>query len=347
MTEETIKILAKAGDTPLTTSALPFSAAREDHSRGVQRFAWLVLIYNVAVILWGSIVRATGSGAGCGEHWPLCNGTVMQHSPRIETIIELTHRVTSGIALVAMLALLAWTFASTAKRHLARFFVIAAAVLTFNEALLGALLVLLGKVAHDQSASRAVYLSLHLANTLLLLAALAFTAHFLSRERGFMRGSVEYRAQGVASIGLLATLFVGVSGSLAALGDTLFPATSLGAALAQDFSAKSGWLLRIRWLHPSLGFLAGAFICWLIFTSAWRGRNRSLAMGVVGLLALQYLLGFADVALLAPTWMQIVHLLGADLLWIALVVLTARVCIVPIGCTESICHLPFAGLRSK
>lgn len=323
----------------MTTNAIPFSAAGERHSRGVQRFAWFVLIYNVAVILWGSIVRATGSGAGCGEHWPLCNGTVIQHSPQMETIIELTHRITSGIALVAMLALLGWIFASTAKRHLARFFVVAAAILTFNEALLGALLVLLGKVAHDQSASRAVYLSLHLANTLLLLAALALTAHFLSRERGFMRGSVEYRSMGVASIGLLATLFVGVSGSLAALGDTLFPASSLSSAIAADFSSKSAWLLRIRWLHPTMGFLAGAFICWLIFTSAWKGRNRDLALGVISLLALQYALGFVDVALLAPTWMQIVHLLGADMLWIALVILAARFCIVPIGCVENACSL--------
>jgi cytochrome c oxidase assembly protein subunit 15 len=323
----------------LTTSAIPFLSSDTWTSKGVQRFAWSVLVYNVAVILWGSIVRATGSGAGCGEHWPLCNGTVMQHSPRMETMIELTHRVTSGIALIAMLALLAWTFAATTKRHLARASVVAAAILTFNEALLGALLVLLGKVAHDQSTSRAVYLSLHLANTLLLLAALALTAHFLSRSVGYMRGSVEYRSTGVASVGMLATLFVGVSGSLAALGDTLFPATSFRSALAQDFSANSTWLLRIRWLHPTLGFIAGAFICWLIFNGAWRGRNRGLAMSVVALLALQYALGAADIALLAPTWMQIVHLLGADMLWIALVVLTARLCVVPIGCTEGLCSV--------
>jgi cytochrome c oxidase assembly protein subunit 15 len=238
-----------------------------------------------------------------------------------------------------MIILLVWIFATTARRHLARGAVVAAAILTFNEALLGALLVILGKVAHDQSASRAVYLSLHLANTLLLLAALALTAHFLARPMGFMRGSVEYRSTGVASIGLLATLVVGVSGSLAALGDTLFPATSLSAAFAQDFSSKSAWLLRIRWLHPTMGFLAGAFICWLIFTSAWKGRNRKLAGSVVALLVLQYALGFADVLLLAPTWMQIVHLLGADLLWLTLVVLTARVCVVPIGCTGNLCHV--------
>ncbi len=96
-------------------------------------------------------------------------------------------------------------------------------------------------------------------------------------------------------------------------------------------------MLRIRWVHPTLGFIAGAFICWLIFTGAWKGRNRKLALGVVALLVLQYVLGFTDIALLAPTWMQILHLLGADVLWIALVVLTARLCIVPIGCTGDFC----------
>jgi cytochrome c oxidase assembly protein subunit 15 len=331
----------------LTTNAASIADVKRPSLKGVRRFAWCVLVYNVGVILWGGIVRATGSGAGCGEHWPLCNGTVIQHSVKIATLIELTHRVTSGIALVAMLALLAWTFAVTAKRHFARATVVAATVLTFNEALLGALLVLLGKVAHDQSASRAVYLSLHLANTLLLLAALALTAHFLSRRSGFMRGSVDFHSVGIALAGLLATLFVGVSGSLAALGDTLFPATSLRSALAEDFSSRSEWLIRIRWLHPTMAVLAGVFICWLVFRSAWQGRNRKMAIGVVALLASQYLLGLADLTLLAPTWIQIVHLLGADVLWLTLVVLSARVCAVPVGCRESpVCGADTAEIRT-
>ena len=323
-----------------TPPLLSASAARprgELPSVPVRRYAWAVLAYNIAVVLWGAIVRATGSGAGCGEHWPLCNGTVMQHSPAMNTVIELTHRVSSGIALVAMLGLVAWVFLGTARYHLARVSVVAAAVLTFNEALLGALLVLLGKVAKDQSASRAVYLSLHLANTLLLLGALALTAHFLGRSTGRMRGSVDYRGLFPATVGVLATLIVGVSGSLAALGDTLFPAASLRAAFAQDFSAKSAWLLRIRWVHPVSSFLAGAFICWLLWQSVRVGVNRRLGQFVLGLLLLQFGLGFADLWLLAPTWIQVVHLLGADLLWVSLIVLAARVCIVPTGCLGATC----------
>ena len=206
-----------------------------------------------------------------------------------------------------------------------------------NEAFLGALLVKLGYVVRDQSAGRFIVLPIHLANTLLLLAALALTAHFLSRTVGFMRGSVDYLRAGTASLGLFLTLLVGVTGSLAALGDTLFPAATLRAAIAQDFASSSMWILHYRWTHPALGFAAGMFLLQIIYQAVNEPRQRRLAIAVIGLLFLQYALGFADIALLAPTWMQIVHLLGADLLWIALVVLTARLCIVPVGCTARTC----------
>jgi heme a synthase len=296
------------------------------------RFAWGVLAYNIAVILWGALVRATGSGAGCGDHWPLCNGVVIQAHPRIATIIELTHRRTSGVAVFAMLVLLLWTFRSTPRKHLARASAVAAAVLTFNEALLGALLVLLRLTADNRSGERAVYLSLHLANTLLLLAALALCAHFSSRRSDSSRGTVHLVHLPLGLLGLTATLAVGVSGSLAALGDTLYPAATLRAAFTADFSEQSSWLLRLRFIHPLSALIAGLFICWLVRTAFRRSRHgdrlgdRRLGVGVVALLLLQIGLGLGDVLLLAPVWMQIVHLLGADLLWVALVVLTARVC---------------------
>jgi len=305
---------------PAHTDRLPSIALR--------RFAWGVLVYFVAVILWGGLVRATGSGAGCGDHWPLCNGTVLQHHPALGTLIEFAHRATSGIDLLCVLALLFWTFAAVPRRHLARAFAVSVLVLTLNEALLGALLVLLGHTAQDRSPSRAVYLGLHLTNTLLLVAALTLTAHFLSRRDAAMRGTLALRTPRLALTGLIATLIVGVTGSLAALGDTLYPAHNLLSALAQDFSSNSSWLLEIRWLHPAISLIAGAFIVWLIARSLRVPAQRSLAIGILALLALQYLLGIADVALLAPTWMQMMHLLGADLLWIALVILSARLCLV-------------------
>jgi len=313
---------------PVGTGKMPSAALR--------CFAWAVLAYFVAVILWGALVRATGSGAGCGEHWPLCNGTVIQHSLRMDTIIEFTHRVTSGISFFSAIGLFAWTFAATVRGHLARAASLAAVVLTLIEAILGALLVKLGLTAQSQSPLRAPYLALHLANTLLLLAALTLAAHFLSRTRGYTRNTVCLIAPAGASAAIITLLIVGVTGSLAALGDTLYPASSVAAALAQDFSSTSAWLVRWRWTHPAIAFFASVVVIWLLVRASrlslhrslyW--DNRGLSALVLILMAAQYLLGALDVVLLAPVWLQLMHLLGADVLWAALVVLTARLTLQP------------------
>lgn len=313
-----------------SAQAFPAAASPAQRSRtstALPRFAWWLLAYNVPVILWGAVVRATRSGNGCGDHWPLCNGVVLQTNPHLATWIELAHRMSSGLTLPAVLLLLVWTFRATDSGHLARIASIAAVVFTFNEGLLGALLVLLRLTADNRSPARAVYLSLHLANTLLMLGALTLAAHFLSRREAFTRRTIRFTQLPLALTGITATLLLGVTGTLAALSDTLFPATSLSAAFAQDFSASGGWLLRLRILHPLTAVIAGLFICWLLLRSIKRPSERKLALLVLGLLLLQVALGLADVTLLAPLWLQILHLLGADLLWIALVVLAARICV--------------------
>ncbi len=178
----------------MSTIAVPVNAQRLP-SPALRRFAWGVLGYFIAVILWGSLVRATGAGAGCGNHWPLCNGTVMQHSPRIDTMIEFTHRITSGISFFSVVALLAWTFAATVRGHLARAAVVAAVAFTVIEAALGAFLVKLGLTAQSRSPLRAPYLALHLTNTL-LLAGRAHARSALSRPscRFSPRQSSHHRA---------------------------------------------------------------------------------------------------------------------------------------------------------
>jgi cytochrome c oxidase assembly protein subunit 15 len=197
-------------------------------------------------------------------------------------------------------------------------------VLLLNEAFLGALLVKLGYVTGNQSIGRVVVLSIHLSNTLLLLAALTLTARLLGTAQMWRALGTGGTKKVWAWMGLAATLVVGVSGSLAALGDTLFPASSLRAALAQDFAAGSPWLLRLRGVHPVSAVIATVFVLWLVRQARRTGSQRLAAL-VLALLGFQFALGLADILLLAPVWMQILHLLGADLYWVALVTLAAVV----------------------
>jgi heme a synthase len=326
---------------------MPIAAAAIDSKRlpspALRRFSWGVLVYFVAVILWGTLVRATGSGAGCGNHWPLCNGTVMQHSASVETMIEFTHRFTSGLSFFSVVGLLVWTIAGTVRGHLARAAAWASVAFTLVEAVLGALLVKLGLTAQSQSPIRPAYLALHLTNTLLLLAALTLTAHLLGRRSGYLRSTVRLTAPFGAVATVIVVMIVGVTGSLAALGDTLFPASSLGNALAQDFSATSDWLVRWRWTHPTVALLASASLLWLLVRASRRSwhesgpwDNRRLAALVLLLLAVVYTLGVLDVVLLAPLWVQVAHLLAADTLWAALVVLTARLTLLPKGAGQQV-----------
>ncbi len=315
----------------MPSAAVPASTERLP-SPALRRFSWGVLAYFIAVILWGTVVRATGAGAGCGDHWPLCNGTVIQHSPTVDAMIEFAHRITSGISFFAVVGLAVWIYMATARRHLARRFVMAAVIFTLIEAAIGALLVKLGLTAESHSPLRAPYLAVHLTNTLLLLAALTLTAHMLNRRAGYLRGDIRIVKPFGVLLCIAVVLVVGVTGSLAALGDTLFPAQSLGAAMAQDFSARSAWLVRWRWTHPTVAILASVFFLWLVARAADRSsywNNRPLAVLVLVLLGVQYTLGVMNILLLAPVWMQVTHLLGADLLWIALIVLAARLMLEP------------------
>jgi heme a synthase len=302
-----------------TTAAIPAKKAPD----ALVRYAWGVVAYNILVILWGALVRATGSGAGCGNHWPLCNGQVVPLSPRADTLIEFTHRCMTGGSIFVVIGLLLWIFRATPKGAAARAMAVTSTALLVNEAILGALLVKLGYVTGNQSMGRVVVLSIHLSNTLLLLGALTLTAVMLRTGQK----TRELRLRGAKAvwtvIGLAATIVVGVSGSLAALGDTLFPASSLRAAIEQDMASGSPLLLRLRGIHPLSAIIAAVFVVWVVLQGRRTGEHR-LGTAVLTLLGAQFVLGLVDVALLAPTWMQILHLLGADLYWTALVALAAK-----------------------
>ncbi len=287
------------------------------------RYAWGVLAYNVAVVLWGAYVRATGSGAGCGAHWPLCNGTITPRSTAMDTIIEFTHRVTSGIDLVLVALLAIAAFRIFPRRHPARLGAVLASIFLVSEALIGAALVLLEHVARNPSTKRGYSLTAHLINTLTLLACLTLTAWW---GTGRPRVRVAGRPGWMAGISLAVVVLMGVTGAIAALGDTLFPASSLAAGFAQDLDPGAHIFLRLRAIHPMLASLAAA---WLIFyaavVAASGPRARRRAWILAGLLAAQLTAGIMNLLLLAPIWLQMTHLLLADLLWITLVLLCATV----------------------
>jgi cytochrome c oxidase assembly protein subunit 15 len=305
----------------MATTAVPIPTRT---TTAVTRFAWLVVAYNIFVALWGAVVRATQSGAGCGDNWPLCNGQVLPVSPTWHTVIEFVHRQSVTVSVITLAALVVWTWRATAKGHAARVFAVLSTILLLNEAFLGAVLVLRGYVTGNRSIGRVVVLSIHFSNTLLMLAAMTLTAIMLGTGQRWSELRSRSREKTIAFVGLAATLVVGVSGSLAALGDTLFPASTLRAAFAQDIDAHSPMLLRLRGVHPLSAFIAAAFVIWLIVRARREGAIAKSNL-ILALLALQFVLGIADVILLAPTWLQILHLLGADLYWVTLVVLSASV----------------------
>jgi cytochrome c oxidase assembly protein subunit 15 len=293
--------------------------------RALSRFGWTVLGVNLAVVAWGAFVRATGSGAGCGRHWPTCNGELVPRAPAVATLIEFGHRASSGVALLLVVALVVWAVRALPAGHAARRGAFAALGLMIAEALVGAGLVLYGWVAKDTSAARGWVMAIHLTNTFLLLAALALTAAWSARPGGFVTAGRGGLAAGLAAA-LGAVLLAGITGAIAALGDTLYPATSFAAGLREELSGTAAVLLRLRVLHPFAAIGAGALLLG-VSRAALRARPdepvRGAATAIAGLVALEIAAGAANVLLLAPVWLQLVHLLLADLLWVAAVLLAA------------------------
>ncbi len=293
------------------------------------RLSLVVLGATLGVILWGAYVRATGSGAGCGSHWPTCNGVVIPRNPSTATVIEFVHRSTSGIAflLVAVQLLVAWRLFP--RGHGVRRAAAAGMALMVSEALVGAGLVLFEMVAGNTAVARAYWMAAHLLNTFALLAALGLCAwRARPRAEPDAGAPLDARFRAAMVVGLAAVLLVATSGAVVALGDTLFPARSLGEGLRQDLAPGAHLFLRLRVFHPLLAVLGGIYLLVITALIAARdpsGQLRQPATTAAGLVLMQLGLGFANLALLAPVTVQILHLLAADLVWLSLVVLAAAV----------------------
>ena len=285
-------------------------------------YAWGVLGINLLVILWGAYVRASGSGAGCGSHWPLCNGVVIPNSERIDTLIEFTHRITSGVSLLLILGLLIWAYRRYPKGHRVRLGATLSAVFILTEALVGASLVLFNWVGTNASLGRAISVGVHLTNTFLLLASLTLTAWWSTTKKL----KITWPSRGVTLffiLGGLSILLIGISGAITALGDTLFPAGSLAEGVSQDLSPTSSFLIRLRVIHPAIAVFVAIIVINLVnyLEGSIKKEKRDLIRrGVIALIITQLLAGFINILLLAPIWMQLVHLFLADIVWIGFVI---------------------------
>ena len=281
----------------------------------VARLAWGVLAYTVLVVLWGAFVRASGAGAGCGDHWPTCNGEVVPTAPALNTLIEFGHRVTSGLAGIAALVLAVAAWRGLPPGHPGRRAALAALAFMILEGAIGAGLVLFEYVAYNPSIARAYWMAAHLTNTFLLLGALTLTAWWASGHPAPRR--LRRPGAGWVAAALVATLVLGAGGAVTALGDTLV----LGGGLDPGTNPVVATLVGARLYHPvmavaTFGIIALATLAVGARAETSRRMGRAVTLGF----AAQLVVGALNVWLQAPIWMQIVHLLWTDVLWIGLVV---------------------------
>jgi len=316
---------------PAPASESPRSAGLPNDVPGAgpfARFAWAVLAYSVGVILFGAVVRITGSGAGCGQHWPTCQGEVLHLPKTTATAIELTHRLTSGLSVVLVASVAFRAFRRFPRAHPTRRAAALSALFILSESLVGAALVLLELVGKNTSVARAAVMAVHLVNTSFLCAALALTAWTATNplpKRWLPSCGLDWSLVG----SLVAAIAVSITGAVTALGDTLYPvdtARTLGARLAADQSAGATFFERGRAVHPLLAFsVAVGLLVVAHRTRTIRPRpNVERAANVVtALVFVQVGAGVLNVLLSAPGAMQVVHLAVATALWLSLVLLYA------------------------
>ena len=291
------------------------------------KFAWFTLAYNILVILWGVFLRASKSGDGCGQHWLTCQGEVIPSAPQLKTIIEFSHRMTTGPAFVFVVILLVWAWMRFEKGSPVRMAAAVSFLFIITEVLIGAVLVLTGNTAEAQTAERPFLAIGHLINSSMLLASLTLTAWFASGDR---RLNFDRRTRMIALIaaGVAVLLLSGISGSIAALSNMLFPSETLAEGVTKDFASSSNILLRLRVSHPLLAIFTSVY---LIFLSGWVRKASDGDPAVIRwsnilsvLVLCQLAFGAATFFMLGPIVMQVGHLLLADLLWISFVLMSAN-----------------------
>lgn len=288
--------------------------------------SWALLWLTIGVIVGGSLVRATGSGDGCGDTWPRCQGSLFPLEGGTETAIEFAHRAATAVLGLVLLGFVIAAFrAGPAGKQLRRALAWVAGFF-MGEVIIGAVLVLFGWVDTDASLGRLIVVPLHLVNTFLLVGAVVLVVH-IANGGTWPRYDHGRRSNQIALVILGALLLVGASGALNALADTLYPPDTLLEGISEEFGPNAPLLVRLRVLHPMIAIIAGIGAVMALRSPGFdgAGRVRSLANAAAVVVGIEAVIGIVNVALLTPVEVQLIHLLVADVLWVVAVLAVIRV----------------------
>ena len=275
-------------------------------------------------VLSGDIVQATESGAGCGDNWPRCDGSLLPGMEDAATAIEFTHRMLTVLLTCVICALIVGAFRVFPKGHRVRASAVWVGATLVLEVAIGAALVLFGWVGEDASIGRVIADALHVINTFFLIGAGVLVVYFVLGGN-VSRPAWSRRPDRELFIVAVVILLISVSGAINSLADALFPLDSVLGELSEEFGSTVPFLVRMRIAHPAIAIVGGVAIFLLV-------RNISMTIpliaraGTVVLLTIvfQFVSGILNIAFLTPLETQVVHLLLADVLWMSFLYLAFR-----------------------
>lgn len=281
-----------------------------------QRYLWGILLFTVAVIISGDIVQATESGAGCGDSWPKCDGTLIPAFADVHVAIEFIHRMLTSVLSFGYLGLLIGGYLLFGRKHPVWRSILFSTAILLVEILLGASLVLFGWVEDNATWGRVIADSFHVVNTLVLLGSLVLII-FLSRPDGGILVAKSNPKRRYLIFAMLIVILITVTGTINSLADTLY----LSDHVVVEETPIAQLLVSVRAIHPLIAIIGGFAIIGLLYLVIEEPSAQKSALGfaVFGVIFLQFLSGVFNIVLLTPVETQIIHLGLADTLWILLV----------------------------
>jgi heme A synthase len=289
-------------------------------SVGFRRLAVWTAVITYLLIIWGGIVRVTGSGNGCGtsDQWPLCHGSLLP-AWQLNTLIEFTHRwlATVCTVLVIVLTVATWVW----HRHQRKILVGTSVAAGLFVVQIG-----LGALTVETNLPGGVVM-LHLANALLLFAVLIYVA-VVATTVGTSRQSPGFGSAANAAvktpvvIAVVATYVVALSGAFLVAtnstgGCSSWPLCGSGFSIPTTQSATINVAHRV---------IAGIVVIMLGGLMAVirkrRSGDRAVAFGTMAvnlLLVLQVAAGALDAIFNLPAGLSALHIALASLLWGAVV----------------------------